>query len=406
MKLIATLLLSILCLSLNAQTCITNSNSLNFTGNSYVSFASDNNLQLDSTITIEAWIRASSWGVSNFSGSIVCKHSWSLNGEQGFVLRAGGSGQLNFTIAGLDPSSNPTSWINVTSPTGAMALNTWYHVAGSYDGDTLRAFINGIQVAATPFTGSIVPPTAYPITIGRLSDQAQTPSRYWFGNIDEVRIWNRALSKSEILANKNSHLDTSVMQTGLVGYYRFNEGTGTNINDLSGSGNNGSISSAVFSSLVPFNQTAATPIIFANANTLTSTIAASYQWNFNGNAIVGANSQSYAATQNGNYTVTITDSIGCNATSTAYIVTGVGLVSIANELGITINQLQGEIIVSSQKANLNKTISLLNLNGKVINSFKDDSEIIKISTAKLSQGVYILNISSGNRNLNKKIFIY
>jgi hypothetical protein len=190
-----------------------------------------------------------------------------LNGEQGFVLRAGGSGQLNFTIAGLDPSSNPTSWINVTSPTGAMALNTWYHVAGIYDGDTLRAFINGIQVAATPFTGSIVPPTAYPITIGRLSDQAQTPSRYWFGNIDEVRIWNRALSKSEILANKNSHLDTSVVQTGLVGYYRFNEGTGTNINDLSGSGNNGSISSAVFSSLVPFNQTAATPIIFANANT-------------------------------------------------------------------------------------------------------------------------------------------
>lgn len=406
MRPIITLFLSILCLTINAQTCITNSNSLNFTGSSYVSFASDNNLQLDSTITIEAWIRASSWGVSNFSGSIVCKHSWSLNGEQGFVLRAGGSGQLNFTIAGLDPSSIPTSWINVTSPIGAMTIGNWYHVAGSYDGDTLRVFINGVQVGATAFTGSIVPPTAYPVTIGRLSDQGQPAARYWLGNIDEVRIWNRALSKTEIFANKNSHLDTSVAQNGLVGYYRFNEGTGTTINDLSGSGNNGTVSGAVFSTLVPFNQTATTPIIFAFANTLTSSLAAGYQWNLNGNPIVGANSQSYSATQNGNYTVTITDSVGCSATSIAYIVTGVGIASISSELGIEINQINDEIIINTKKSNLNKQIKLVDLNGKIITSINDNNSFIKINTSNMLSGIYILNILTENNNFNKKLFIF
>lgn len=406
MKSVITVLFSVLCISLNAQTCITNSNSLNFTGSSYVSFVSDNNLQLDSTLTIEAWIRASSWGVSNFSGSIVCKHSWSLGGEQGFVLRAGGSGQLSFTIAGIDTSSTPTSWINATSPIGAMTLNTWYHVAGSYDGDTLRVFINGNQVGATPFTGSIVAPFAYPVAIGRLSDQGQAPSRFWLGNIDEVRIWNRALSQSEILAHKNTHLDTSIVQNGLVGYYRFNEGTGTTINDLSGSGNNGSLSGAVFSTLVPFNQTATTPIVFANANTLTSTLAVGYQWNYNGNPIPGANSQSYVATQNGNHSVTITDSAGCTATSAFYFVTGVGLVSIANDLGIVINQVQDEIIVSTLQSNLTKTINLIDLNGKVITSLSDINSNVRVNTSNLSKGIYILNITSGKYNLNKKIFVY
>src|SRR5205823_3470030 len=103
--------------------------------------------------------------------------SWS-QGEQGYVLRAGGTGILSFNIAGVDTNGVPVSWVEVLSPSGALTLNTWTHVAGTYDGNNLRLYINGILIASTPFTGTIVPSTAFPARIGSLSDAQIPPSRY------------------------------------------------------------------------------------------------------------------------------------------------------------------------------------------------------------------------------------
>ena len=215
--------------------CTANTKSILLNGTSaYVSFVNDNNLQLDSTISIEAWIKPTAFGASAFSNSILCKHSWS-QGEMGYALRCGGSGQLSFNFAGVDTLNNPTSWQELNSPAGSLSLNIWQHVAATYDGDTLRLFINTNQVSTLAFRGSMVPSTSYPASIGRLSDTGVGSGRYYSGQIDEVRIWNRAISRAEIIAGYNRHI--SPASIGLVGYWNFNITSGTNIPDQTSSGN-------------------------------------------------------------------------------------------------------------------------------------------------------------------------
>lgn len=343
---ISGLILAFLAFTLVAysQPCTPNTNSLSFSASS-VDFTTDTNLGPDSAITVEAWIRASSFGINNYDNSIVCKHSWSA-GEQGYVLRCG-NGQADFTVCGKDNTGASISWVSATSPTSSMTTNTWYHVAGTYDGDSVRVYINGVQKAATSLPDGMIAGLAYPIKIGRLSDQGQSQTRYFSGLIDEVRIWDRALTATEILSRYNKHIDPA-LQTGLVGYWRFNDGSGTTVTDLSTSGNNGTTSGATWSTTVPFNQNISTPIIFPSGGALPCyPFAPFYQWNLNGNPITNATGQSWTPTANGAYTVVVTDSNGCSATSAVYNMTNVGL----NEL----QTLQLEFLNENDQLILRKT---------------------------------------------------
>lgn len=331
-----TLLLLLAGPAASAQPCINNTHSLSFNAAS-VGFTTANNLAPDSAITVEAWIKATSWAFNNYDGTIVCKHSWS-QGEQGYVLRAGNNGQLDFSVCGINASGVSISWIGATSPVAAMQLNTWYHVAGTYDGDSLRVFINGVQKGATSLPDGMITGLAYPVCIGRLSDQAQSQTRYWAGQIDEVRIWERALTATDILSRSSTHLNPA-LETGLVGYWRCNDGSGTQVTDQTTNGNNGTTSGTIWSTNVPFNQTAVTPVIFPNGFLLTCLQPyTTYQWNLNNVPISGAVSQTWTAVANGAYTVTVTDSVGCSATSASYIIAGAGLAKIRPDAIEFLNQ--------------------------------------------------------------------
>jgi hypothetical protein len=378
---------------LNAQTCITNSSSVSFNGSSsYVSFSSNNNLAPDTAVTVEAWINASTWASNPYNGSIFCKHSWSAN-EQGFVLRAGGAGQLSFILAGIDTAGGLTSWVELLSATNALTLNTWYHVAGSYDGDTMRIFINGVKVGQKPLKGTLVPATLLPPAIGRLSFITSGQTRYWNGKIDEVRVWGRALLASEILSRYNDHMDPS-LQTGLIGYWRLNENTGTFTADLSPSGNDGTLNGPTWSTQVPFTNSAVIPFVVPNGTLLTSTPAVTYQWNYNGVAILNATSQTYVAVQNGNHSVTITDSLSCTATSVPYFVTAVvGLDEVGSNGGFRVEKSFGEInLVSSNK--LIKNVVVTDMAGRfVLNQNGNLESSLAIDINGLQKGVYLLVIT-------------
>lgn len=374
-------------IALSQSPCINNTNSLSFASSS-ANINTDNNLAPDTAITVEAWIRATSWAVNVFDGTIACKHSWS-QGEQGYVLRAGASGQVDFKIA------TNISWQGPTSPAGLMSTNTWYHVAGTYDGDSVKVFINGVQQGALYMPTGMIPGTAYPWRIGRLSDQAQAQTRYWNGQIDEVRIWNRALTAAEIYARHDHHLDPA-QETGLIGYWRFNEGSGTTITDQTVNGNNGTLAGATWSTLVPFNQTAATPIIIPFAFNLTSSITAvSYQWNLNGVPIAGATGQSWTAVANGSYTVTITDTAGCTATSGPYIIASVGLQEIQSS-EIVVGRDYRHFNFSLRDGDVIESIGIYNANGQRILFSQTKANHFEWDASLLPAGIYQLSIETAS----------
>ena len=113
---------------INAQPCITNTNSLFFNGTAYVSLASQTGLDITDSITVEAWINSTQWAATSAQNTIACKHGWSA-GEGGYVLRAGGSGQLSFNFGGLDTNGVPVSWVDNISPANSLTLIQWHGIA-------------------------------------------------------------------------------------------------------------------------------------------------------------------------------------------------------------------------------------------------------------------------------------
>ena len=75
-----------------------------------------------------------------------------------------------------------------------MSTGTWYHVAGAYDGLTMKAYVNGSEVASIPQTGTI-DVSDYPLNIGR---GTYDTTRLFDGAIDDVQIYDRALTAGEI----------------------------------------------------------------------------------------------------------------------------------------------------------------------------------------------------------------
>ena len=77
-----------------------------------------------------------------------------------------------------------------------MVLNTWTHLAVTYDGATLRMFVNGVQVSSEAAPGGAVA-TNGALRIGGNAFWGE----FFKGIIDEVRIYNRALTASEVLTD-------------------------------------------------------------------------------------------------------------------------------------------------------------------------------------------------------------
>src|SRR4029077_17273374 len=90
----------------------------------------------------------------------------------------------------------------------ALTAHTWAHLAATYDGATMRLYVNGVQVARRAQTGPIATSTN-PLQIGGDSLYGQ----YFAGRIDEVRIYNRALSVAEIQNDMSSALGVGPLNT-------------------------------------------------------------------------------------------------------------------------------------------------------------------------------------------------
>ncbi len=202
--------------------------SLYFDGdNDYVSIQNNAALQATSAITIEAWINATSWQNLMYKGSVI-SNSNNTGGDNGFDIRAAENGklELNLGIGG--------SWATVTTP-AIMELGVWYHIAAVYNGSTMKLYINGIERASVTQTGTISN-FAGNLFFGECPGWN---GRKFNGKIDEVRIWNIARTATEIVNTINADLTGN--ETGLAGYWKLNEGTGTTTADATANENNGTL---------------------------------------------------------------------------------------------------------------------------------------------------------------------
>lgn len=162
--------------------------------NDFVNINDANSLDLTNGMTMEAWVNP-----SNLTGfkTIICKDRTTSN--------------FTYTLAANNNASNtnnqrPNSRIRIgsanTAATGTtkLALNTWTHVASTYDGANFRLYINGVQVSSVAVTGNITV-TTNPLRIGGTTALS---GQYFAGRIDEVRIYNRALTAAEIQSDMNT----------------------------------------------------------------------------------------------------------------------------------------------------------------------------------------------------------
>jgi hypothetical protein len=157
--------------------------------NDLVSIADAATLDLTSGMTIEAWVNPAA-----------------LSGWRTVALK-GMPGGLAYALYAHDDAPRPagtvnTGGIDVSAPgPSALALGTWTHLAVTFGGGTVRLYVNGVQVGSQPVSGSIQT-SAHALTIG-----GNTIWSEWFaGVIDEVRVYNRALTQGEIQAGMSQTL--------------------------------------------------------------------------------------------------------------------------------------------------------------------------------------------------------
>ena len=226
--------LTTLILSINSYS----QNALSLDGaNDYVNCGNSTSLNITGTaLTLEAWIYPTSWKTQVWQGNIISKEGTGT----GYMLRAGANGTLNMNI-GNGPGTN--SWHELSSSTGTLSLNTWQHVAGTYDGAFMRIYVNGVLIDSLAKTISMTGTASVSLYLG---ESPSYSGRYFPGKIDEVRIWNIAKTKAEIITNMNNELCT--LSSNLKAYYTFNQGiaggansTITTLTDLSGNSNTGTL---------------------------------------------------------------------------------------------------------------------------------------------------------------------
>lgn len=218
-------------------------NGLDFDGtNDYVFCGDINTNQFDNSATqlsAEAWINM---GNLNGDHAVMGKYN-NNNSDRVFLLRIRDGGEIAFTIGKASNLDVRT----YTTTNEVINAGEWMHLAVVADlpSQELKIYLNGEEMPGSTSSVGAWPTVIedgnsdFEIGIHRSIDSMGNPSEHFDGQIDEVRLWNIALSESQIRDNMCEKLTGN--ETGLVGYWRMNEGTGSTVTDLTANSNNGTL---------------------------------------------------------------------------------------------------------------------------------------------------------------------
>ena len=141
------------------------------------------------TLTVAAWV----WADSRPTWATVAKNWPGGNASHfHFGLQDTGGDLSNYI------RQNNTDY-GLREGTPQLPLGAWQHVAFVLDANTERIYRNGIQVASAPYSGTLPNPTSATLAIGaKVFGGGTSVDSFWHGRIDDLAVWNRALSPQEI----------------------------------------------------------------------------------------------------------------------------------------------------------------------------------------------------------------
>ena len=181
-------------------------NALNFDGvNDYVSVNSSATLNITSNISLSAWVYRNSSGKYD---CIIGKDNFA--GNNGYSLWIYDDNKLTLRFG------NSRIYKSIAS----IPSNTWVHVAGTFDGTNAKLYINGTldnyYSASAPSSNNGL------LYLGTPQDAVGNSLFNFSGTLEDIGIWNVALTQSDIQSSMNSELLGN--EPGLVAYYSFNQG--------------------------------------------------------------------------------------------------------------------------------------------------------------------------------------
>jgi hypothetical protein len=244
----------------------------------YVSVPSSLNASFNTNnVTIEGWFNFSN---TNTGNPMLIGEAYNGDNKITFCMYRNGA----YITAGFFNGS----WTNVNS-SSTIALNTWTHIAATYDQSAIKIYINGVLNAS--LNSSLALPTGSEVWF--LGKRWDGTNEMISGFMDELRIWNVARTQTQI--QESMYSNVPVNAAGLRAYFKMDESTGTVASDATGNNFNGTLLAG------PTWQVPSTsPIGGITGNT--------YLWSPNGET-----TSSISATSNGTYSLVVTSPQGCSS---------------------------------------------------------------------------------------------
>jgi RHS repeat-associated protein len=185
----------------------------------YASVPDDPALEGMPALTVMAWVKSDTSVNPSQHYTILAK------GDNTYRLVVGSTGKFSFHL-------NTSAGLFMLDSEVAFNATDWFFVVGTYDGATCRLYLNGQEAVAQSCSGT-VNTNNYALWMG---NNSQYTWRRWKGIIDQVALYQRAWTASEIQS----------LYANRVGQWNLDEGSGSSVVDASGNGHTGTVTGATW----------------------------------------------------------------------------------------------------------------------------------------------------------------
>jgi hypothetical protein len=218
---------------------------LSFDGdNDFVTFGLKQEYLISSAITMECFFKTNINPPLKSASTLLSRYeTGGYNTGASYSIGLSSLGNVYITITGERSVDN---WFSISSP-NSYADKNWHSMAATYNSSTgyLALYIDGILVNSDtkPYFGLISTNNIMPLIMGNDSSGSYfgASDRQFNGCIAGMRLWNVARSASQVYAGINTYNKVLTSTSGLVGYWKLNQNSGTIVNDSSGNNNNGTL---------------------------------------------------------------------------------------------------------------------------------------------------------------------